>query len=60
MLCRPGSGLPLDSNVRLPMMTGCPNVVRVKWAISSGRFHGNPPLFPMTRFLVMAQMREIR
>lgn len=35
-------------------------VVSVKWAISSGRSHGNLPAFPMTRFLVIAQMSEMR
>ena len=35
-------------------------VVFVKCAISSGRFQGNRPLSPMTRFLDIAQMSETR
>ena len=30
MLSRPGSALPIDSNVRRPMITGCPIVTSLK------------------------------
>src|SRR5690606_9887309 len=50
-LVRPGSGRTLagsDSQVSLPMTTGCPAVVRLKCAKSSGTCHGMAPPAPMT------------
>src|SRR3954468_15448453 len=58
MLWRPGSGFPIDSQVRLPMMTGWPIVTRLKWAISSGSLHGKALSRPITRLRAMATTSE--
>src|SRR5215203_3904756 len=47
MLRRPGSGLPIDCQVFLPMTTGVPRVICLKRRRSSGRRTSRPPSRPM-------------
>lgn len=51
----PGSGLlGSDSHVFLPMMIGCPMVVSLKCAISSGSFQGREPSRPIALSFAIA------
>ena len=57
MFSRPGSGLPSDSQVRRPMITGWPSVSFLKCRRSSGRCHGSLPPAPITPFFATAATR---
>ena len=46
----------MESKVLRPMTIGCPEVLFLKNLRSSGRCHGSPPSFPITRSGVMATM----
>src|SRR5690606_7083149 len=54
-----GNGLPRDSNVLRPMITGCPEVVRLKNRRSLGRCQSNPLSLPMTLFSAAATMMDV-
>ena len=54
MFYLPGSGLPIESKVVLPIMTGLPRVTRLKYLRSSERCHGNSPRTPMAPFSATA------
>src|SRR5215203_5262818 len=61
MLRRPGSGLPIDCQVFLPMTTGVPRVICLKRRRSSGRRTSRPPSRPMpaTRLMTGRGMEAI-
>src|SRR5690606_6165586 len=59
MLSRPGSGLPIPSQVLRPMITGLPMVTSRKYLRSEGMRHGTSPWAPMTPFSATATTREI-
>ncbi len=59
MLGRPSSGLPIDSNVFRPMITGLPMVAAMKNCMSFGNRQGRLLPWPITRFSAMAQISEI-
>src|SRR5688572_31252367 len=59
MFRRPGSGLPIDSQVRRPMMTGWPIVTRLKYARSAGRRHGSRLSRPMTPLRALATTSDL-
>src|SRR3989344_5721213 len=54
-----GIGLPIDSWVFLPIMTGFPLVVSLKYFSSEGKFQGSLFLYPITLFSSIATIREI-
>ena len=56
ILVRPGNGLPIDSQVFLPIMMLLPMVVRLKYLRSSGSFQGNLLLRPIVLFSAIAQI----
>ena len=58
MLCRPGSGLPIESQVLRPMTMGLPSVSALKRLRSSGRCHGNRPSRPIAPRSSVATMIE--
>src|SRR5437867_448801 len=60
MFCRPGSGLPIDSQVRRPMTTACPVVSARKRRMSSASRHGSRLLTPMMPFRATAAITAIR
>src|SRR5437016_8731192 len=60
MFCRPGSGLPIDSQVRRPMTTACPVVSARKRRMSSASRHGSRFLTPIMPFRATAAITAIR
>src|SRR2546428_7633291 len=60
MLVRPGSGLPIESYVRRPMIIGFPIVTVRTFFMSSGRRQGRPPSLPMTLLRSNATTNAIR
>src|SRR5947207_1171095 len=57
---RSGSGLPIDSQVRRPMITLCPVVRARKRFMSSGRRHGRRLSMPITPLRATAAISAIR
>src|SRR6266705_1345359 len=60
MFCRPGSGLPIDSQVRRPMTTACPVVSARKRRMSSASRHGSRFLTPIMPLRATAAITAIR
>ena len=58
-LKRPGSALPMESNVLRPISRAPPMVTRLNQRKSSGRCQGIAPFSPMTRLRAMATMAFI-
>src|SRR5699024_5111465 len=59
ILRRFGSGLPIDSNVFLPITTALPVVSSLKYFKSFGKCHGIALLIPITLLLPIATSNEI-
>src|SRR5690554_7307200 len=57
---RPGSGLPMESQVLRPIMMGLPMVACLKYLRSPGRYHGRLLFRPITRFRDMATIKAFR
>src|SRR5450830_1782923 len=58
ILRRLGGGRPIESKVLRPMMMGWPEVVRLKWARSSGKCQGRVLLMPMPPAMSVATMTQ--
>src|ERR1700687_1133457 len=59
MLVRPGSGRPMESQVRRPMMSGFPMVISRTCFMSSGSRQGRRLSFPIVRFRSYATTNEM-